>query len=107
MDLTNSIEEIIAINNNVLGTNHVKVNELINAYLDSIFRGYEGREAIEDYNSDGNSLLDSCNYLSARKLITQVLQVLPLDIVDNYLRSKHEEYERKKQEAKEEGESDD
>ena len=107
MDLTNSIEEIISRNNNVLGTTHVKVNELINGYLDLLFGDYNGRQAIEDYDSYGNALLDSCRYTSSRSHIMQALQILPLDIVDKYLRSKHEEYERKKQEAKEEGESDD
>ena len=83
--------------------------QLLQAYLELYFDTYVGSRIIELYNINGCGLLDSCTVLSYREFLYKIINKFNYEIVANFVKKKHEEYERNRieQECKEEGESDD
>lgn len=83
--------------------------QLLDAYLELYFNTYEGKRVIELYDSDYCGLLDPSFNGVYREIIYKVIKMFNYEAVDNFVKKKHEEYERKciEEQCKEGGETND
>ena len=83
--------------------------QLLQAYLELYFDSYDGKRIIEMYDDSECGLLDPAFHISYREFMYKVIKMFNYETVDNFVKKKHEEYERKRieEQCKEEGDSND
>lgn len=84
--------------------------QLLQAYLELYFDTHDGKKVIELYDCDGCGLLDPTFNVVYRQFIYKVINMFNYEVVDKFVKEKHEEFERKRIERNcedEEGENND
>lgn len=83
-------------------------DQLLEAYLELYFEKYDGLRIIETYDAGGCGLLDAAYFSNYREYLYEVIKKFNYEVVDAFVKKKHEEYERKRiEESKEEGDTND